>query len=95
MLADLGAVSMAAQQWGMPLLGMLYVRGENIRDSSDPKVVSVHALRVAMELNVDLIKVSYTGDPESFARILEPVDIPVIAAGGARLESDEAVLRRG
>ncbi len=92
MLADLGAVSMAAQQWGMPLLGMLYVRGENIRDSSDPKVVA-HALRVAMELNVDLIKVSYTGDPESFARILEPVDIPVIAAGGARLESDEAVLR--
>ena len=36
MLAQLGRVAEDAQNWGMPLIAMVYGRGPNIRNSFDP-----------------------------------------------------------
>jgi len=92
MLSDLGQISIACMEWGMPLLAMMYCRGSKIENEYDVKVVK-HAARVASELGVDIVKVNYTGDPESFREVVEGVSIPVVIAGGEKMETPEDVLR--
>lgn len=92
MLADVASVSEACQRWGVPLLAMMYPRREAQTDKLDPDHVA-HAIRLAMELGVDIVKVPYTGSRDSFARVLRDADIPVLVAGGAPLETEEAILR--
>lgn len=87
MLSTLGGVSRSCQEWGMPLLAMMYPRGKRIKDEYDPEAVA-HAARVGAELGADLIKTSYTGDPDSFARVIEGCPVPLVIAGGPKVESE-------
>jgi len=91
MLADLARTAETAAEWGIPLLAMIYPRGEKIRDEYAPEAVK-HAARLGAELGADVVKVSYTGDPDSFRKVVEGCHIPVIIAGGPKMESDRAVL---
>lgn len=92
MLADMGRLTRDAADWGMPALAMVYARGPKVRDGFDPKVVA-HCARVGMELGADIVKVPYTGDPESFSRVVDSCCIPVVIAGGPKLDSDRAILQ--
>lgn len=92
MLADFGRIARSADDWGMPLLAMVYARGPKIRDEYDPDVVA-HCARVGVELGADVVKVAYTGDTESFARVTEACCIPVIIAGGAKMDSNRDILQ--
>ena len=92
MLADLGQVSTKAVEWGMPVMAMVYARGPQIKDEYDPKMVAL-AARVGMELGADLVKVAYTGDIKSFASVVNGCGIPVVIAGGPKLNSTEDFLR--
>ena len=87
MLRDFGEVSKHCQTWGMPLLAMMYTRGKNITNQHDAEVVK-HAARVAAELGADLVKVNYTGDPDSFRTVVEGCSVPVLIAGGEKAEND-------
>ncbi len=91
MLRDLGQVSCACMEWGMPLLAMMYCRGKKIKNEYDVKVVK-HAARVAAELGCDIVKVNYTGSPESFKEVVDGCSIPVVIAGGEKMETVEEVL---
>ncbi|MCF8069719.1 MAG: 2-amino-3,7-dideoxy-D-threo-hept-6-ulosonate synthase [Desulfobacterales bacterium] len=91
MLADFGRVSYEARTWGMPLLAMVYPRGEKIKDEYDVKVVK-HAARVGHELGADIVKVPYTGSVESFREVTGGCSIPVVIAGGAKMDSDRDIL---
>jgi class I fructose-bisphosphate aldolase len=91
MLADLGRVSRDAAEWGMPLLAMVYPRGEKIKNEYDVQVLK-HAARLGAELGADAVKVSYTGSADSFRQVVEGCHVPVIIAGGPKMESDRAVL---
>ncbi len=91
MLADLGQVVEKASYWGMPLLVMIYPRGERIKNEYDPETIK-HAARLGAELGADMVKVSYTGDADSFREVVEGCSVPVIIAGGPKMESDRAVL---
>ena len=91
MLKDLGAVAHTASEWGMPLLAMIYPRGERIKDEYDPESV-MHAARLGAELGADIVKVSYTGSPESFRRVVEGCHVPVVIAGGPKMDSDRDIL---
>lgn len=84
MLMDLGRVSQACMEWGMPLLAMMYARGPKIKDETDVEAVKI-AARVGAELGADIVKTSYTGDPESFRAVVEGCPAPVVIAGGSRL----------
>ena len=92
MLADLGHISSKAAEWGMPVMAMVYARGPKISDEYDPKVVAL-AARVGMELGADLVKVAYTGDIDSFASVVQGCSIPVVIAGGPKMDSSEAFLK--
>ena len=91
MIRDLGNVARTAMEWGMPLLAMMYTRGPNVENEYDVKLIK-HAARVAAELGADIVKVPYTGTPESFREVVEGCFVPVVIAGGEKMSSDEDVL---
>ncbi|RLC30746.1 MAG: fructose-bisphosphate aldolase [Deltaproteobacteria bacterium] len=91
MLADLGKVARESAEWGMPLLAMVYPRGKNITDEYAPDAVR-HAARLGAELGADIVKVSYTGSPHTFRDVVEGCHVPVIIAGGPKMDSDRAIL---
>ena len=91
MLRDFGAVAYEARTWGMPLLAMVYPRGEKIKDEYDVKVIK-HAARVGFEMGADLVKVPYTGSPETFREVVAGCTIPVVIAGGPKMDSDREIL---
>lgn len=92
MLADLGRAARQASRWGMPLMAMVYARGPGVADPFHPDVVA-HAARVGMELGADLVKVPYTGDAESFARVTAGCGVPVFIAGGPRAADSREFFR--
>jgi len=92
MLAYLGEISNICQNWGMPLLAMMYTRGKKITSEFDVKFVK-HAARVGAELGADMVKVNYTGSPESFREVTESCPVPVVIAGGEKVETDEDLFR--
>jgi class I fructose-bisphosphate aldolase len=91
MLKDFGKVSKKCLEWGMPLLAMVYPRGPAIKNGYDVEMVK-HAARLGAELGADLVKVSYTGSPESFAEVVKGCFVPVVIAGGAKMETDKDIL---
>lgn len=91
MLENLGMVSRQCNEWGMPLIVMAYPRGPRIKDSFDSQAVA-HAARVAMELGADIVKCSYTGDIDSFRDVVRGAMVPVVIAGGPKMDSDMDIL---
>lgn len=91
MLNDFGKVSYEARMWGMPLLAMIYPRGEKIKDEYDADVIK-HAARVGDEMGADIVKVSYTGSVETFTKVVEGCSVPIVIAGGPKMDSDREIL---
>ena len=91
MMQDLGMISRQCIEWGMPLIAMAYPRGPKIENSFDPHAVA-HAARVAMELGADIVKCSYTGDIDSFREVVRGTMVPVVIAGGPKMDSDMDIL---
>ncbi|TSA08809.1 MAG: fructose-bisphosphate aldolase [Deltaproteobacteria bacterium] len=91
MLRDLGQTARIASEWGIPLLAMMYPRGEKIKNEYDPEIIR-HVARLGAELGADIVKCSYTGDPESFRRVVEGCPVPVVIAGGPKMSSDRDLL---
>lgn len=92
MLADFGRVAEACDNWHMPLLAMVYARGPQVKNGYDPKAVA-HCARVGVELGADIVKVAYPGSIEGFAEVVEGCCVPVVIAGGERMDSDRAILQ--
>jgi len=86
MLQDAHSIVESAREWGLPLLAMMYPRGKKISDENDPEVVNI-AVRVGAELGADIVKTNYTGDIDSFKYIVRSVHIPVIIAGGPKMDT--------
>jgi len=91
MLGHLGRVAKECNQWAMPLLAMMYTRGEKIKNAFDVAYVK-HAARVAAELGADVVKVMYTGSIRSFRKVVAGCPVPVVIAGGEKMESERELL---
>lgn len=92
MLEHFGKISRKCMEWGMPLIAMIYTRGEKIKNEYDPELIK-HAARVGAELGADIVKVNYTGTPQSFEKVTQGCPVPVVIAGGEKMESDDDVLK--
>jgi fructose-bisphosphate aldolase/2-amino-3,7-dideoxy-D-threo-hept-6-ulosonate synthase len=92
MLHDMGEVSQKCRFWGIPLLAMMYPRGPNIKNPNDPEMVNI-AARAGAELGADIVKTLYTGDIDSFKKIIQGVPVPVIIAGGPKMDTKQALLQ--
>ncbi len=92
MLSTMGKVACECDDYGMPLLAMMYPRGPSIKNQHALDVVA-HAARVGAELGADIVKTNYTGDAESFKEVVSCCHVPVIIAGGPKVETVRDVLQ--
>jgi len=82
-LSVVGKFVREAELAGLPVIGHIYPRGDLISESERATVENVsYAARVGAELGIAIIKTTYTGSTESFARVVEACPALVVAAGG-------------
>lgn len=91
MLQKLGIISDKCDEWSVPLVAMMYPRGENIKNPHDSEIVA-HAARVGAEAGADVVKTVYTGDPASFRRVVRGCPVPIVIAGGPKANTDREIL---
>ena len=92
MLRQLGYISGKCFEWQMPLVAMMYTRGPKIKNEYDVNNIK-HAARVGAELGADIVKVVYTGSVESFKEVVDGCPVPVVIAGGPKMNSDEDIFK--
>ena len=92
MLEQLGMIAHQCHQWNMPLLAMMYPRGEKIKEPHDPEIVA-HVSRIGAECGADIVKTVYTGDIDSFSKVVKSTPVPIVIAGGPKAKSDYDVLQ--
>jgi fructose-bisphosphate aldolase/2-amino-3,7-dideoxy-D-threo-hept-6-ulosonate synthase len=92
MLEKLGRVADDCDRYGIPLLAMMYPRGPKIQNPHSVEHVA-HAARLGAELGADVIKTNYTGDVETFRNVIRGCCVPVIVAGGPKVETVQEVLQ--
>lgn len=94
----LAQVVRAAEGFGLPVIPHVYPLSSGSEQHTvvhDPEAI-FYAVRIALEQGVDVIKVPYTGDVESFRDIVSMTPVPIVTAGGPKcetLEEAEAMLR--
>lgn len=88
MLEMLGSTARECYRWGIPLLAMMYPRGDAVEVNVDTVKL---AARVGAELGADIIKCPYTGDPESFKTVVQGCPVPVVIAGGSKMSDSETL----
>jgi DhnA family fructose-bisphosphate aldolase class Ia len=88
MLRDLGVAADQCRQLGLPLLCMAYVKKAN---GGTPEELR-HAARAAADTGADIVKTSYPGSREEFARLCRSTPVPVLIGGGVRLDDEAAFL---
>lgn len=93
MIERMGIISTQCQKLAVPLLGMMYARGPNLKTEGDPTKGVAHAVRLGWELGCDIVKTSWTGSIESFEIVTAAVPIPVLIAGGEREGEPDSLLR--
>ena len=82
-LEHLGKLTKDAASAGMPVVAHIYPKGEYISMEDRYKWENVaYAVRAGAELGVDIIKTHYTGDPDSFAKVVAACPAKVVIAGG-------------
>ncbi|HJJ28726.1 MAG TPA: 2-amino-3,7-dideoxy-D-threo-hept-6-ulosonate synthase [Methanocorpusculum sp.] len=91
MLKSAGEISRSCARWGMPLLAMVYARGPHIKNPENPDAIK-RCARAAAELGADLVKTSYTGDIDTFREVVRGASIPVLIAGGPKMQTDLELL---
>ena len=91
MLEVLGMVSDECDEWNVPLLAMMYPRGENIKNPYDPEIVA-HVTRIGAEAGADIVKSVYTGDLDSFRSVVNRCPVPIVIAGGPKSKTDADIL---
>ena len=91
MLHKLGVISDKCDEWSMPLVAMMYPRGENIKDQYDTEIVA-HTARIGAEAGADIVKAVYTGSVNSFRKVVRSCPVPIVIAGGPKANTDKEVI---
>ena len=76
-----------AMEYDLPVLGVTAV-GKALKDKKEKKYLT-HASRLAAELGADIVKTYYC---EGFEEVVKKTTVPIIVAGGPKLDSYKDVL---
>lgn len=90
-LREVGKIAEECEKWGMPLIAMMYPRGEKVEDEYDAEFVA-HAARAGAELGADIVKTNFTQTVSSFRNVTKGCPVPVVIAGGPKADTDEKIL---
>lgn len=84
-IRELAQIAEECNTYDMPLIVMAYPRGEGINEHDPNKIA--HAARIAAELGADIVKCNYTGDKRSFEQVINSCHLPILVAGGAKIDN--------
>jgi predicted phospho-2-dehydro-3-deoxyheptonate aldolase len=90
MLKLLGTVSRDALRWGMPLLALMHPGREKDRKKFLDNLM--RAARIGAEMGADLVRVPYSGSPDSFKEVVAVCPVPLAAIGGEKKSRERDVL---
>jgi fructose-bisphosphate aldolase, class I len=92
-LKQLGKVVDEAEQYGLPVMAMVYPAGPTDDAPGRPMRLHRHYLRIAWELGIDVVKTAAPDHVEDIGDLLDGIgeDLKVVFSGGA-LSSDENLL---
>jgi DhnA family fructose-bisphosphate aldolase class Ia len=82
---NLGRYGVLCDRWGLPFQAEMIPFSFAATDKHTPENIAI-AARIGAESGADYVKVQYTGDTDSFRRVVEGAGVPVIILGGARSE---------
>lgn len=89
MMAEFAKIEKEAHKKGLAVIGWMYPRGAHIKSDTNPDTLS-YAARLGLELNVDAVKIKYTGDVESFKKVVAAAgNVKVFVVGGPKTETPE------
>ena len=81
----IGRVSEECMRKGMPLIGHVYPKDESVKPEDRTAWENIaYCVRSACELGMDIIKTTYTGDPDSMAKVVAtvPSTFRIVIQGG-------------
>lgn len=82
-LYNLATLAGEAHANGLPVIAHIYPRGNLIpAEEKNDWRNTAYAVRTGAELGVDIVKTKYTGDPESFHKVVSSTPARVVCAGG-------------
>lgn len=76
------------QPYGMPVVAEMMPPEDKFFDP----IAVAHAARIGFEIGADVIKTNYSGDRDSFKKIVESVPLPIIIAGGPKGKGDDSTV---
>ena len=92
MLKTFEEIKQEANRYKMPILGFAYPRGKKLKSKYDADAIR-YAARVGAEIGFDVVKTYYTGDKESFSKVVKDCFVPVLVAGGPKISEEKDVLK--
>lgn len=89
MIKEFSNIEREAHEKGLAVIGWMYPRGKHITSDTDPDTLA-YAARLGLELNADAVKIKYTGDIESFKKVVAAAgNAKVFVVGGLKTETPE------
>jgi len=80
------------REWNLPVLAEMLPGGfEDPAHWWTPENIG-HACRIGAELGVDFVKTQYSGDVESFRRIVDTTYVPIVVLGGGKIKTETDLL---
>lgn len=82
---EIGMIAEECMVKGMPLVAHIYPKGEHVPADQRTSWENIaYCCRSACELGVDIVKTTYTGDPDSMAKVIScvPSSFRVVIQGG-------------
>lgn len=80
---EIGRFSEECMRKGMPLIGHVYPKGEKVpKDQQTSWENIAYCVRSASELGIDIIKTTYTGNPDTMAKVVQMCPSRVVIQGG-------------
>src|SRR3990170_2646009 len=78
-------------QIGLPCIIEPLAYGGQVTGANTVELLTLGA-RMAVELGADALKIPYTGDVDSFRRLVQIAGVPVLVLGGARSDNERDAL---
>ena len=91
MVENFAKVKEEADRYKMPIFGFAYPRSKKF-SKYDPIAIR-YAARIGAEIGFDVVKTYYTGDKESFSKIVKDCFVPLLIAGGPKIENEKEFLK--
>jgi DhnA family fructose-bisphosphate aldolase class Ia len=91
-LPYLSALVSQSREWGLPVMAETLPGGfEDPGKMWTPENIGF-ACRVGVELGADFIKTQYSGDKESFRKIVDTTYAPIVILGGGKIKNETDLL---